>query len=111
MLHIDFQGVTYISMPSSGGHLRASGKYADGWFFGHAGVEVHGSGVNFQIEELKPPHGQGRITKPSDWGMLGLLEKVGQARRPTPQDYYPRRPSLARYRCFSPTPPPSPYSP
>jgi hypothetical protein len=72
MLRLDFQGVTYISMPSSGGHLRASGKYADGWFFGHALVEVRGKDIDFQIEELKAPHGQGRVTKPVDWGMLGL---------------------------------------
>jgi 3',5'-cyclic-AMP phosphodiesterase len=73
MLRLDLQGVTYISMPSSGGHLRASRKYADGWFFGHALVEVHGTDVNFQIEELKAPHGQGRVSKPLDWGMHGLV--------------------------------------
>jgi Icc protein len=72
LLRLDFQGVTYISMPSSGGHLRASRKYEDGWFFGHALVEVHGTDINFQIEELKAPHGQGRVTTPMDWGMLGL---------------------------------------
>ncbi len=75
MLRLDLQGLTYISMPSSGGHLRASRKYQDGWFFGYALVEVHGTGINFQIEELKPPHGQGRVTQPADWGMLGLVEK------------------------------------
>jgi len=52
--------------------LRASQKYEDGWFFGYAVVEVHGTNIDFQIEELKPPHGQGRVTKPIDWGMLGL---------------------------------------
>ena len=73
MLRFDLQGLTYISMPSAGGHLRASRKYQDGWFFGQALVEVHGTDINFQIEELKPPYGQGRVTKPSDWGMLGLV--------------------------------------
>lgn len=72
MLRLDLQGLTYISMPSSGGHLRASRKYEDGWFFGHALVVVHGTDIDFQIEELKPPHGQGRVTKAMDWGMLGL---------------------------------------
>lgn len=72
ILRLDLQGVTYLSMPSSGGHLRASRKYEDGWFFGYAVVEVHGTNIDFQIEELKPPHGQGRVTKPIDWGMLGL---------------------------------------
>jgi Icc protein len=75
MLRLDLQGVTYISMPSSGGHLRASRRYEDGWFFGHALVEVHGTDINFQIEELTSPHGQGRVTKPMDWGMLGLVER------------------------------------
>jgi Icc protein len=79
MLRLDLQGVTYISMPSSGGHLRASGNYQDGWFFGRALVEGHGTGINFHIEELKPPHGQGRVTKPMDWGMLGLIEKPKSA--------------------------------
>jgi DNA repair exonuclease SbcCD nuclease subunit len=79
LLHMELQGVTYISMPSSGGHLRASGEYADGWFFGHALVEVSGAKVDFQIEELKPPHGQGRATRLVDWGMLGLApERKGQ---------------------------------
>jgi predicted phosphodiesterase len=73
MLRLDLQGLTYISMPSSGGHLRVSRKYEDGWFFGHALVEVHGTDINFQIEELTPPHGQGRVTKPMDWGMHGLV--------------------------------------
>jgi Icc protein len=72
MLRLDLQSLTYISMPSSGGHLRASRKYQDGWFFGHAQVEVHGTEISFQVEELKPPQGQGRVTKPADWGMLGL---------------------------------------
>jgi predicted phosphodiesterase len=73
LLHFELQGVTYISMGSSGGHLRASGEYDDGWFFGHALVEVSGTKADFKIEELKPPHGQGRITRLSDWGMLGLI--------------------------------------
>jgi Icc protein len=75
MLRFYLQGVTYLSMPSSGGHLRASEEYGDGWFFGHALVAVHGTDIDFQIEELKPPYGQGRITKPMDWGMFGLVEK------------------------------------
>jgi Icc protein len=75
LLHIDLDGVTYLSMPSSGGHLRASEKYEDGWFFGQTLIEVLGQTVNFQIRELKPPHGQGRVTSPKDWGKLGLLEK------------------------------------
>ena len=75
MLHIDLEGVTYLSMASAGGHLRASKKYEDGWFFGHAVVDVRGSTVNFQIEELKAPHGYGRVTELKDWGNAGLIDK------------------------------------
>ena len=74
MLRFDLQGVTYLSMPSSGGKLRASEKYEDGWFFGRALVTVRGIDIDFQIEELKPPYGRGRVTKPADWGVLGLAE-------------------------------------
>lgn len=75
MLHLELEGVTYISMPSSGGHLRGSGQYQDGWFFGHALVEASGTKVGFEIQELKPPHGQGRMTRLADWGMLGVVQK------------------------------------
>jgi predicted phosphodiesterase len=75
MLHLDFQGVTYISMASAGGHLRISEAYRDGWFFGHALVEVRGTGLHFQIEEVKSPHGQGRVTTVTDWGPAGLIPK------------------------------------
>jgi predicted phosphodiesterase len=74
MLRFDVQGVTYLSMPSSGGKLRASEKYEDGWFFGRALVTVGGTDIDFQIKELKPPYGRGRVTKPADWGVLGLVE-------------------------------------
>ena len=73
MLRFDLEGVTYLSMPSAGGKLRASEKYADGRFFGHALVTVRGTDIDFQIEELKPPRGQGQVTNPTDWDMLGLV--------------------------------------
>ena len=72
MLHIDLDGITYISTPSSGGHLRLSGRYEDGWFFGHLLVSVRGNDVSFQVKEAGPPHGEGRTTKLSDWGLTGL---------------------------------------
>lgn len=74
MLRLDLEGVTYISMPSSGGKLRTSEDYAAGSFFGHALVAVRGRDIDFQIEEMKPPYGQGRVTKPADWGLLGRVE-------------------------------------
>jgi 3',5'-cyclic-AMP phosphodiesterase len=75
MLHLELEGVDYVSMASSGGHLRLSGAYDDGWFFAHAVVEVEGRNVSFQIHEAGSPHGQGRVTKLADWGLRGLLEK------------------------------------
>ena len=75
MLHAELDGVDYISMMSAGGHLRASGKYDDGWFFGYAVVEVSPRGAAFRIRELGPPYGQARSTTLEDWGKAGLLVK------------------------------------
>ena len=75
MLHVDLDGVTYASVASSGGHLRLSKSYEAGWFFGYTVVEVNGKDVRFQIKELKPPNGQGRVTSMEDWGFNGLLSK------------------------------------
>jgi UDP-2,3-diacylglucosamine pyrophosphatase LpxH len=71
MLHMELEGITYISLPSAGGHLRLSGKYEDGWFFGHTLVEVHSTDVQFHIKEIG-----GRTTRLSDWGALGLIKRV-----------------------------------
>jgi len=68
MLHAELEGVDYISMVSAGGHLRASGKYEDGWFFGYAVVDVSGKGVEFRVHELG-----GRTTALKDWGAAGLI--------------------------------------
>jgi len=81
MMHFELEGITYISMPSSGGHLRLTNRYEDGWFFAHARVAVTGRNIDFRIEELKAPHGQGRVTKAQDWGMIGLIQRaVGGSR-------------------------------
>jgi Icc protein len=40
LLHYTVEGIEYISLPSAGGHLRASEKYEDGWFFGYTTVDV-----------------------------------------------------------------------
>jgi hypothetical protein len=67
MIHSNFEGITYLSMPSAGGHLRGTMKYEDGWFFAHTLVDVAGSDVQFQIKEL-----HSRITTPTDWTASGL---------------------------------------
>lgn len=69
MIHSNFEGITYLSMPSAGGHLRASMKYEDGWFFAHTRVDVTDTGVNFQIKEIN-----NRTTTPADWTASGLRQ-------------------------------------
>jgi predicted phosphodiesterase len=75
MMHLTLDGVEYISAPSAGGHLRASGKYEDGWFFGYIVATVNGTDVQFGIHELPAPDGDGRVTPLSDWGAVGLVKK------------------------------------
>ena len=74
MLHADLDGITYISLPSAGGHLRGNGKYEDGWFFGYTIVDVDGNTAAFRINELHEPYGKGRNTTLNDWGKAGLLQ-------------------------------------
>jgi UDP-2,3-diacylglucosamine pyrophosphatase LpxH len=66
MLDAELEGVTYISMASSGGHLRGSEKYEDGWFFGYAVAQVRGNSVQLRIKELA-----GRVSEPRDWRKAG----------------------------------------
>ena len=80
MLHFELDGITYLSMPSAGGHLRASKKYWDGWFFGHTIVQVRGNDVRFRIQECKSPAGKGRVSTPADWGVNGLRAKPAALR-------------------------------
>jgi len=75
MMHFALDGVTYVSMASSGGHLRSSEAYDDGWFFAHALVQVEGQNVTFEIREAGPPHGKARVTNLAEWGMRGLIQK------------------------------------
>jgi hypothetical protein len=70
MIHSNFEGIEYFSMPSAGGHLRGTMKYEDGWFFAHTMVDVTGAAAHFQIKEIKP---SARITSAADWGASGLL--------------------------------------
>jgi predicted phosphohydrolase len=76
MLRLELAGVTYLSMPSAGGHLRASGRYEDGWFFGHTLVEEKDGTLKFHIEEAKAPAGAGRVTTAANWGAAGLVERT-----------------------------------
>jgi hypothetical protein len=78
ILHIDLDGVTYISLPSAGGHLRLSGAYQDGWFFGYCLVTAQSGDLTFAIKEVTPD-GAGRVTRLEDWGMTGLVKKPASA--------------------------------
>jgi 3',5'-cyclic-AMP phosphodiesterase len=71
MLDVDLEGVHYLSMASAGGQLRGTEQYRDGWFFGYALVSVRGKEIDFRIKELKPPHGQARVTELKDWLKAG----------------------------------------
>jgi Icc protein len=75
MLHFDVDGVTYLSMASSGGHLREDKSYERGWFFQHTRAHVSGDKVSFAIKELPKPFGKGRVTTPADWGAAGLVRR------------------------------------
>ncbi len=75
MLHIESDGVTYIAAPSAGGHLRLSGAYEDGWFSGYLLAEVDGNRAGISVHEAASPHGEGRVTRLADWGMIGLVVK------------------------------------
>jgi Icc protein len=71
MLDFELDRVTYISMVSSGGHLRGSEQYQDGWFFGYALASVSGQNIDVSIKELHAPRGQGRITELKAWRKAG----------------------------------------
>ena len=73
MLHFDLDGVMYLSMASSGGHLREDKAYEHGWFFEHTVAHVRANKVSFEIKELQKPYGKGRVTVPADWGAAGLI--------------------------------------
>jgi UDP-2,3-diacylglucosamine pyrophosphatase LpxH len=76
MLHFELDGITYLSVASSGGHLRNDKAYEKGWFFAHTLVTVRGDAAEFKIKELSAPFGKARATTPADWGVAGLISNV-----------------------------------
>lgn len=72
MLRADMDGVTYVSVPSSAGNLRATHRYQDGWFYGYSVVEIGPRGITWEVHELAAPHGEGRVTRLAEWGKSGL---------------------------------------
>ena len=82
MLRFELDGVTYLCMASSGGHLREPRTYKTGWFFQHTLVTVHENTADFEIKELAPPFGESRVTKPEDWSPLGLKKTPDEEKEP-----------------------------
>ena len=66
LAHAEVDGITYISMPSAGGHLRDTGKYEDGWFFGYATFD----GGEMTFKQIDGP-----ATKLKDWSIAGLIPR------------------------------------
>jgi len=81
MLHADLDGVSYTSLPSAGGGLRATKKYEDGWFFGYTVVEAGAKSAEFQVKELKAPYGSGRVSELKAWGKSGLVIATAEPER------------------------------
>lgn len=81
MLHFELDGITYLSMASSGGHLRNGKEYRKGWFFQHTMVTAHGASADFVIKEVGPPFGESRVTTPADWGAAGVVDQPANGSR------------------------------
>jgi len=59
---LEKDGIVYLCVGSSGGHLRVSGDgFAQGWFYGHVLAVVKGSKVDLKVKEIDPPMGKGRV--------------------------------------------------
>lgn len=72
LLHYSLESVDYVSLPSAGGHLRDTGKYEDGWFFGFTEVVVRKSDAGYEIRLTIHRLG-GTVTDLGRWGPAGLL--------------------------------------
>lgn len=70
LAHAEVDGIEYISMQSAGGHLRDTGKYDDGWFFGYDVAEVDGGAVRIRVKQIDGPS-----TDLSAWGIAGLIRR------------------------------------
>jgi hypothetical protein len=66
----EVDGITYISMQSAGGHLRDTGKYEDGWFFGYDVADIANGAARITVRPLDGPS-----TDLSAWGIAGLIRR------------------------------------
>lgn len=62
---IQQDGVLYLEVGSSGANLsgavQAGIGYDEGWFYQYVYATVSGKSVTFEIRELSPPYGEGRV--------------------------------------------------
>ena len=76
LIRMERDGVTYIEVGSSGGHLRGKSgpeAFAQGWFYHFLWGRVEGGRVSLTVKELSPPAGQGRMFPIEKWGEPGPL--------------------------------------
>jgi Icc protein len=71
---LEKDGIVYLTVGSSGGHLRGTG-FAQGWFFQHVLAEVNGAKVDLTVKEIDGPLGKGRVFKAEDWPLMNADER------------------------------------
>ena len=85
---LEKDGVVYLCVGSSGGHLRGPDNgagFSQGWFYHHVLATVNAGIVDFTVKEIDGPAGRGRMFNARDWGdNPANTEKPPQARRPVP---------------------------
>ncbi len=74
LARIVHEGVTYLLVGSSGGHLRAKG-FEEGWFFHWLQVTLDGKRAALTIKEVDPPLGQGRSFREEEWGSGPIMKR------------------------------------
>jgi len=71
---LEKDGVIYLCVGSSGGHLRGADNgagFAQGWFYQHVLAAVDGGNVDFTVKEIDGPMGKGRMFDAKEWGDNG----------------------------------------
>jgi len=64
MLHFDLDSVMYLSIASSGGHLREDKAYDHGWFFQHTVAHVRANKVSFESRNCRSRTAMGALPFP-----------------------------------------------
>lgn len=81
---LEKDGIVYLCVGSSGGHLRGPDKgagFAQGWFYQHVLATVIGPKVELTVKEVGAPFGKGRMFDAKDWGDAGPKFEVNDPAR------------------------------